>query len=629
MTVFPNTFAAAVRGSACRWACLAMIGAAALFASVAQAQIINTFDARATFDEQGDIAAIGNVLITCQPGGTPDCAAVQNGTSTGNNNRTTQYVNIDPGAGFTNSSSANLNLPAGAQVLFAGLYWGGRADPASTTRGTIRFRAPGSGTYATITATTLDTITVAGAATTRPYEAFADVTTQVQAAGNGTYFVGELTASTGNDGLGFYGGWGLVVIYRDTTQPFRRLTVFDGAANVSGTSPVAVTVTGLLTPATGAFTTRMGAVVWEGDQGITGDNFTLNGTPLADGLNLATNFWNSSITRLGTRISTKNPDYVNQLALDIDYVDASGILANSATTATLQFGTNGDTYFPHALFFAVDLFVPDLVSSLSKTTTDLNGAPAALGETLEYTVSFNNSGQDGASRVVVTDPIPAGTTYVPGSLQIVTNASGAPTGPMTDAAGDDQAEFLTGPNRVVFRLGQGATTLDGGIVPPAQGASMRFRVTVDNTFALNGQTLTNTATVTHASQTLGDAFTRSGVASSSVSLVARADLSVSKTNTPANGPDDLPDDSLLSASSTVYQIVVTNNGPSLADGALLTDPLPTGLTCTTATCTASGGASCPAPTGAALLAALQGAGAVVPVLPVNGSVAIALTCTVN
>jgi uncharacterized repeat protein (TIGR01451 family) len=114
-----------------------------------------------------------------------------------------------------------------------------------------------------------------------------------------------------------------------------------------------------------------------------------------------------------------------------------------------------------------------------------------------------------------------------------------------------------------------------------------------------------------------------------VSLVARADLSVSKTNTPANGPDDLPDDSLLSASSTVYQIVVTNNGPSLADGALLTDPLPTGLTCTTATCTASGGASCPAPTGAALLAALQGAGAVVPVLPVNGSVAIALTCTVN
>jgi uncharacterized repeat protein (TIGR01451 family) len=628
MSAIGKTFAAAFRRGARRWAVLAMLGGAALFASAAHAQIINTFDARASFDEQGDIAAIGNVLITCQPGGTPDCASVQNGIATGNNNRSTQYVNIDPGAGFTNSSSANLSLPGGAQVLFAGLYWGGRTDPAVTTRGTINMRVPGSLTYATINAGTLDTITVAGTATTRPYEAFADVTSLVQAAGNGTYFVGGLTANTGNDGLGFYGGWGLVVIYRDTTQPFRRLTVFDGAANVSGSSPVTVTVTGLLTPATGAFTTRMGAVVWEGDQGITGDNFTLNGTPLADGLSLATNFWNSSITRLGTRISAKNPDYVNQLALDIDYVDASGILANSATAATLQFGTNGDTYFPHALFFAVDLFVPDLVSSLSKTTTDLNGAPAALGETLEYTVSFNNSGQDGASRVVVTDPIPAGTTYVPGSLEILTNATGAPTGTMTDAAGDDQAEFLTGPNRVVFRLGQGATTLDGGIVPPAQGASMRFRVTVDNTLALNGQTLTNTATVTHASQTLGDAFTRSGVASSSVTVVARADLSITKTNTPANGPDDLPDDALSSGGSAAYRIVVTNNGPSVAHGAVVTDPPPANLVCATATCTAAGGAACPVETGAALLTALQGAGATIPTLPPGGTVTIDLSCDV-
>jgi uncharacterized repeat protein (TIGR01451 family) len=598
--------------------------------TTAWAQVVNAFDARASFNDQGDIAAIGNVLLTCQPGGAPDCASVQNGTAGGNNNRATQYVNVDPGAGFANSSSANLNLPAGAQVLFAGLYWGGRANPASTTRGTIRMRVPGSATYATINSSQLDTITVAGGALSRPYEAFADVTAQVQAAGNGDYFVGGLTANTGNDGLGFYGGWSLVVIYRDLGEPFRRLMVFDGAANVSGTTSVSATVTGLLTPAVGAFSTRVGGVVWEGDQGITGDNFSLNGTQLSDGLNPATNFWNSGITRLGTRIAAKNPDYVNQLGFDVDYVNASGILANSATTATLQFGTSGDSYFPHAVFFAVDLFVPDLQTALSKSANDLNGAPLNPTDIVEYTIGLDNSGQDGATLVVLTDPIPAGTSYVPNSLQIVTNATGAPTGPMTDAVGDDQAEFSTGPDRVVFRLGQGATATTGGFLPVGQSVSVRLRAMLNNDLSLSGQTIANTVTVTNASQTLGNTFTQTNVASASVTVALQADLRVTKTNTPGvNGEVDQAADTVASGGTTNYNITVTNGGPAAADGALLQDPPPTNATCGTATCSAAGGAACPSATGAALVAELQGGGTTIPTLPANGSVTIVLICTVD
>ena len=88
-------------------------------------------------------------------------------------------------------------------------------------------------------------------------------------------------------------------------------------------------------------------------------------------------------------------------------------------------------------------------------------------------------------------------------------------------------------------------------------------------------------------------------------------------------------DTVASGSTSTYTIVVSNTGPKPANNAVITDPSPTGLTCATATCTAAGGASCPAQTGAALVAALQGTGATIPVLPVGGSVSFVLTCTVQ
>jgi uncharacterized repeat protein (TIGR01451 family) len=108
-----------------------------------------------------------------------------------------------------------------------------------------------------------------------------------------------------------------------------------------------------------------------------------------------------------------------------------------------------------------------------------------------------------------------------------------------------------------------------------------------------------------------------------------ADLRLTKTNTPgANGEVDQVADTVVSGAASNYTITVTNNGPDGANGAVLTDPAPTNLTCTTATCTAAGGATCPPITGAALVAAIQGAGAPIPALPSGGSIAVTLNCTV-
>jgi len=108
-----------------------------------------------------------------------------------------------------------------------------------------------------------------------------------------------------------------------------------------------------------------------------------------------------------------------------------------------------------------------------------------------------------------------------------------------------------------------------------------------------------------------------------------ADVRITKTNTPGvNGEVDQAGDTVVSGATTSYSIVVSNAGPAAANGTVVSDPAPSGLTCTTATCSAAGGASCPAQTGAALVTALQGAGATVPTLPAGGSVTLTLSCQV-
>ena len=57
-----------------------------------------------------------------------------------------------------------------------------------------------------------------------------------------------------------------------------------------------------------------------------------------------------------------------------------------------------------------------------KLVQDLNGGAVLPGDILEYTIVLSNIGNDDAVNLVLTDPIPAGTTYVPGSLQITAGA---------------------------------------------------------------------------------------------------------------------------------------------------------------------------------------------------------------
>ena len=71
-----------------------------------------------------------------------------------------------------------------------------------------------------------------------------------------------------------------------------------------------------------------------------------------------------------------------------------------------------------------------------KTVSDINGGPVSPGDTLLYTISVNNSGNDTSLTTTIIDTLPFNGDYVPGSIII---ASGPNSGAKTDAIGDDQA----------------------------------------------------------------------------------------------------------------------------------------------------------------------------------------------
>jgi large repetitive protein len=437
------------------------------------------FSARFSTNEPGAIWVTGSTLMTC-PAAAATCAASQAGTATGaalsNNAYAMVPVDVDADPATFSSSSSTFTPPAAYEVLFAGLYFGGRltagggggaAAPNAAARGTAFLRTPAGAGYVPVTGTVADSTVVAGS-----YVAFADVTALVRSGGAGRYFVGNVQSGTGEDR---YAGWSLVVVYRDPAQPLRNLTVFDGLQTIGqGDPPLSIGVSGFRTPLTGPVRTSVGLVAYEGDRGSAGDRLALNGQLLSDAANPANNLFNSSVSFEGTdTLAQRIPAYVNGLGFDSDRIVADGFLGNGATSASFAASTTLDQYLIQVVTFTTGLSTPQLV--VDKSVADLNGGDVEPGDVLRYTVTTLNSGDDAATGVRVQDAVPPQTTLVPAAFR----------GPGSVAAGDGRS--------VAFDL---------GTLAPAGSASVTFDVVVD-AGAPDGFVIGNTATAAGLGATAG------------------------------------------------------------------------------------------------------------------------------
>jgi uncharacterized repeat protein (TIGR01451 family) len=570
--------AAALRGSALRRSPLAwivlvaalLVAGLAIAAPAADAADRN-FAPRFTANDTGDIDIFGNTLMTCPTSASGCTAAQQSGVTTTadsmnqNNAYNMQYVDVDGDPATFNSSRSTVSLPAGSQVLFAGLYWGARTAAGSggaaarnaAARNLVKFKAPGASAYTQLTADQLDD------GTGGIYQGFADVTDQVRAAGNGQYTVADVQASTGADTLA---GWSLVIAYRDTSQPARNLSVFDGIKSISSGASGTISVSGFTTPPAGQVRTRVGFVTYEGDAGIVGDSASLNGTTLSDAQHPATNFFNSRSSRDGALRTGNTPSYPNNLGIEQSILLANGILGNNATSATIGLTSSGDVYAPGVVTFATELYAPKVEQT--KTVTDVNGGQVEQGDTLRYTISGTNSGQDGATNFVLRDPIPTNTTYVPGTLKISPTTGGSTTAAATDAAGDDRGEYDAANRRIIARIGTGSTATAGGTLAVGATYTATFDVVVGgpSPAVASNTDIVNTATSSFASQSLGTPLTAT---SSATATVKSPDLTITKTGATPGPVKGQPYD---------YSIVVRNTGDAKTQGTVtVTDTLPNGL----------------------------------------------------
>ncbi len=532
--------------------------------------VVTPFAPRFSINTTGDVLGIANTLETAStvnnPGRTQqDVINAQNGVgpNVNNNNWNMALVDVDNDPTTFDSSQGSLIVPVGATILWAGLYWGSVVTtPAQVALlNSVKFSTPVSGGYVSLTGSVVGSTTDPGSPTGTIYQGFANVTSLVQAGGGGVYEVANVQATPES---GSYAGWALVVVARIPGAPARNLTVFDGFA-VQGASDLSlnIPISGFIAPPAGAVNVKVGVAAYEGDLGITGDSMALNGKLLSDAVNPANNFFDSVISHQGVLETGKFPNYVNQMGFDAKFVNApAGAVPNSATSATVTFSTSGDGYFPGVVTTSIDLFAPNLVAT--KTVTDLNGGNSLPGDTLQYTVNVTNSGQDPAGNVVLTDPIPANATYVPGSMQIVT---GANAGAKTDAAGDDQATFDAAHNQLIFDLGTGATATAGGTLAIGAATSITFRVKINSSVAAN-TVITNQATVDYIGVTTGFSFTSLSNAPAFTVANSVADLAVTKT---------VSDPTPTIGDNVTFSVKVTNNGPGPATGVEATDLLPPGL----------------------------------------------------
>ncbi len=174
--------------------------------------------------------------------------------------------------------------------------------------------------------------------------------------------------------------------------------------------------------------------------------------------------------------------------------------------------------------------------AIEKSTENEGGLPVRPGERITYTISVSNTSSLTVTGGLISDPVSAHTTFVPGSLQL--NPPGAGV------------------------VGTTPPTLASGLViTPGQSVSVTFAATV-NTPLPNQTQIVNTASVTSSEVSQAQTSTVTDTVTSAPVLT------IQKSSLDVNGGTLVPGDIIS------YTIVVSNSGTANATGGVISDTLP-------------------------------------------------------
>ena len=413
------------------------------------------------------------------------------------------------------------------------------------------------------------------------YGGFVDITDVVRSSGAGTYTVGNVQSCTGFGGC--FGSWSITVAFAHPSLPPRNLEVWHGwqltTPTVAGGTQ-AFTVSGIAPPPRGPVHARIGVVQADGDRGLGPDSLDISSPsspawtpfatvdrPLSPG---ETDWFNSTVNAFGARrpAADATPNLLANLNQDIALVDDGTTIGNSDTSFSFRVQTDGtESLYSQVVHAAVDLYAPEI--AITKAVDPVG--PVARGDEVTWRLDVSNAGIDPVRHAVVTDPLPAGLAYVPGSVRYETGGPAAILGPKTDEADGDQVDWDGGSRTLTFRVGTGADGTAGGTmgIAPATDGSHALSITYRTEVLTDpGSTVANAAQAHGEGRTLQDPFGPLVTDDEAVARIAtrpEADLGITK--------DDGGAVVRKVGDRYTYAFTVTNAGPSPTTGVTITDEL--------------------------------------------------------
>ncbi len=181
------------------------------------------------------------------------------------------------------------------------------------------------------------------------YSCKSDVTEYVQAQGNGSYTLTELTIDRTKNCTVSYGGWALLVVFEDENLNFNTVKIYDGWQGISGSSPpITISISGLsIDEPLGSY---LGMLSWEGDSSLAvEESVHFNNHLLSNDANPSNNLFNSTNSFTG--------DVVNNM--DMDRFDIAQYVQRGDTTASFTVGSGQDLVMMNMIAFTLKTDLPN------------------------------------------------------------------------------------------------------------------------------------------------------------------------------------------------------------------------------------------------------------------------------
>jgi len=220
------------------------------------------------------------------------------------------------------------------------------------------------------------------------FSAFANITSQVQTTGNGTYTFSDLDLTSVVPNYCFngtnFGGWAIIVVYKNAALPLNQLNIYDGLESVPSILNITLENLNVIDNEDA----KIGFLAWEGDRSIAvNETLRINGNVISNPpLNPADNAFNGTNSETGAS---------NLYNMDLDVYGIQNNIAVGDTSATIELTSNQDFVMINAIVTKLNSQLPDATVVLNNITQSCNSPVYQLN----YTVFNVNS----------TEILPAGT----------------------------------------------------------------------------------------------------------------------------------------------------------------------------------------------------------------------------